>query len=307
MLLARLLALAVSANVAAAALLRHSGDREARVDPGFHKRDPAIPDVKNQSFKTTEKCTIEREQLSARLDELIAERARLDSTCATEISHYEDMNAMADVQIRNLKKMVDDKKDESELPPLYREKYEAIMCEKVYDGFVMQGDSESRQEVLDICNGTKSLRECSLKRNGLDNMSYGYFKHLQNQTELLWSHHTGDEKENLTASPECFQAKQIQDQVDSTRNATLEKSKYCEAKQTNLTNAIDNKRKEEDALWAEYHGHISQREPIKKNASAEVKTKFCVGIAMVVQNYSTVDRGAIKTFYDTECVPSFKR
>lgn len=284
-------------------------------DHRFHQRDPDIPNVKRQDFKTTVKCTKERQDLAKELDRLIAEKDKLDAQCATDLGHYQDMNSVTQQQIERLKPMVAERKDESDLPPLYNAQYTAIMCAKLHDGFVMDGE-KARAEVMHICNGNKSLTECKLESRDPFGGGSSYETEVVDWTghynlpSKLASHflqHRPSSGHEELESPECFQAKAVQEQVDSTKKSTKSKADHCSKEERKLKVDLEKKRKAEDALWTEYHGHISQKGPIRKKEAEKVKTKFC---AAVQRNHTGAigchkdRRSAIEEFYGANCLPS---
>lgn len=305
--------------------------------PNFHERDQQIPDVQDQDFKTTMKCTEERKALAEELNELLAARAELDKECQMDLDHYRYMNAVTDGQIKRLKPIVADRTDESDLPPFYREKYSAIMCQKLYDGLLGR-DKKVRLEVYNICDGKKSLTECELERWGDVDIRppgvdwAGYVK--KNDTNILrrlrmvapapvpapapapaallavdpcplplkmWSAVV----EAKRASPECFQAKAVQDQVDSIRKSKLAKEKSCQKEELKLKGDLRKKKREEDALWTEYHGHITQKEPIKKKEAQQVAKRFCGAVHTYRENNQcNSDRKLeMEDFYRANCLP----
>jgi hypothetical protein len=271
---------------------------------GYHDRDPNVPDFEDQSYETTVKCNEERDDLAMELEDLLREKEELDVQCEADLRHYKEMIEMADEQIDRLKPMVAERLDESDLPPLYKAQYTAIMCTKLYDGFLME-DKISRREVNDICHGRKSLTECKLQSYGMGqdgDYSTGYYKKPKFHTKLLRLQH------RVTASPECFQAKAVQDQVDSTRESSKSKSEYCRTEVAKLKVKLDKKGAAEDVLWNRYNGHVSQRETIKKEAAQQVTKQFCAVVANASrQENKTSDcrddgKASIKAFHLENCL-----
>jgi len=282
--------------------LRYPPDDEGEHD-GYHDRDPNVPDVEDQSYETTVRCNQERDDLAMELEDLLHEKEELDVQCAADLRHYAEMIEMSDEQLDRLKPMVAERLDESDLPPLYKAQYTAIMCTKLYDGFLMD-DKISRREVNDICHGRKKLTECKLQSSamGPDGESTGYYKKPKTYTKLLRLRHS------VTASPECFQAKAVQEQVDSTRESSKTKAEYCRTEVAKLKVQLDKARDAEDVLWSRYNGHVSQRETIKKEAAQHVTKRFCAVVANASrQENKTSDcrddgKASIKAFHMENCL-----
>jgi len=245
-------------------------------DNGSDGRYPRIPDEQDQSFETTVKCTRERDALSKQLDKLLADKDRLDVKCEADLRYYREMISMAEQQIDRLKPIVAERLDESDLPPLYMAQYTAIMCTKLWDGFLMD-DKGSHREVNMICQGKKKLTACKLERyyalpdeaahTEAKENSTGYYKQPKLHTEFLRVQHPG--------SPECFQSKAVQDQVDSTRRSTNTKAKHCAKEVAKRKAELEKMREAEDVLWTKFNSHISQRETIKDDAAKKVTKRFC--------------------------------
>jgi hypothetical protein len=316
MLLVRLLLLAASGSVASvvASIPKESLLRFGRLggnapaasasaedpskDDRFHNRNSDVPDVQGQTYETTAKCIREQEALARELDELIADTAKLDKDCETGLSHYKDMNVVTERQINRLKTIVADRKDESDLPPFYRARYTSIMCAKFHDGFVTHNE-RARLEVYAICDGNKSLTDCRLR----------------SAEDVIWSHSrlyevstvaVDPSSAKLRASPECFQAQAVQDQVNSTRKARNDKEQKCKNEEAKLRKDLNKKREVEDDLWTEYYGHVSQKGSIKKEEAWRVATRFCP----IVRTYRqggpacTRDRDRMmEDFYRAKCLP----
>jgi len=306
MMLVRLLSLAASIVAASSSDVIHF--RTFRLRKSLS--DPT------QGLATEAKCTKERNDLAKALEQTIAEKKKLEQQCAINLDHYREMNALTQEQIDRVKVMVAERNDESDLPPLYKAQYTAIMCSKLHDGFIMDGNDKARGEVNDICNGTKSLRDCKLEslepsytddNYGAYHANKGHLAKFKNVAEFFHRMQPSSEGEDF-ASPECFQAQPLQQEVDSTKQSTRAKAEYCSKEEKRLKFDLEQKRKTEDELWTEYHGHISQKEPIRKEEAAGVKAKFC---ALVQQAPSTGckndRRNTFKAFYAANCVSRYPR
>jgi hypothetical protein len=282
-------------------------------DERFHKRDPEIPDESSQDFETTVKCTKEREALAKELNDLIAKKEKLDAQCATDLEHFREMNALKDQQIEQLKPMVADKKDESELPPRYKAQYTAIMCAKLHDAYIIDDGSsrnkKARQEVKDICAGKTKLQDYTLE-SIIDPMDEyesetGYFKRQAKLTKFLRHQHASHEV--APESPECFQATAVQDQVDSTRTSMKAKEEYCAKEEAQLKVDLEKKRRREDALWTEYHSHVTHEPAIRKKEAEKVTTKFCDVVQKNPPGRTGCEgdsRSAIEAFFHATCLPA---
>jgi len=280
-------------------------------DGGFHDRHPYQPDEEDQRFETTVKCTRERDALSKELDELLADKHRLDVQCDADLEYHREMILMAKQQIDRLRPMVAERLDESDLPPLYKAQYTAIMCMKLWDGFLMD-DKDSHGEVEQICHGKKNLTDCRLERHDTfpdDNVhteahenSTGYFKQPKLNTKLLRVQHP--------SSPECFQSKAVQDQLDSTRKSSKSKAKYCAKEVAKLKAELEKMRDAEDVLWTKFNSHVSQRETIKDKAAQKVTTKFCSVVQAQAETSrrqkrsgcNNEDKDVIKAFHAKNCL-----
>jgi len=274
-----------------------------------------VPEHPDTGMKdATTKCTRERDALAQELDKLLAEKGEVDRQCDADLRYYREMIVMAEQQIDRLKPMVADRLDESDLPPLYEAHYAAIMCKKLFDGFLMD-DRSSRLEVGAICDGRQNLTECKLQRYDAlpdDAMhaeargdSAGYYKHAKIRAKLLRLQHRSGEKE--PASPECFQAKAVQDQVDSTRQSSKTKEEYCAKEVVRLKANLEKMQEAEDVLWTKYNGHVSQRDTIKKEAALKVTSRFCAVVQASRKKKSgcNSDRKAkatIKAFHAKNCL-----
>lgn len=318
----RLLALAASFAFVSGRIGEHASDdpsvfaargRPQEDGDRFHNRDHHVPDVSDQAFETTVKCTRERDKLASELDRLLAERRQLDGKCEADLQYYREMTSMAQQQIARLTAMVAERLDESDLPPLYKAQYKAIMCTKLYDGFVMDVKS-SRREVSEICEGRRNLTDCKFQRyesatyeamhTGVEGNSTGYYKQLSKlQTKFLRLSSSVDNVQG--ASPECFQAKAVQDQVDSTRRSSKLKKEYCAKEVAKMKVNLEKMQKKEDDLWTKYNSHISQRDTIKKQAAQKVTVEFCAAVQASRKrkgdcNHSQKD--FIKAFHGEKCL-----
>lgn len=335
-----------SGLVAPASLKDSSQDRRA------HRQSHRTPTVADQEPETAAKCTEEREMLAKELDELIAERRKLDQECKADARNYKDMISLTDRQIKYLKKTVAERKDESDLPPLYNAYYTAIMCAKFHDGFLIkdQKTEETRQEVFDICEGRKALKDYELKDldDGLGIQSYGevdraaewqtarqqheewpnLYNQSSNQTDInqsssktniLRRHQHGqggkpflqwDEAQQRMhqrgvkeqESPKCFQSQALQEQVDSTRKSRNDEQEHCKESKLELAADLKKKRGEEDALWTEYYGHVTQKGPIRREQAKKVATKFCIAVETHSPGASCDPDRALKDFYVESCI-----
>lgn len=282
LLLARLVLLAACIDLARC----HAGGlRRGRLlqyptsdeDDGFHQRDPRVPDVDDQRFDTTVKCTSERDALAKQLDKLLADKDRLDVRCEAELRYYREMISVANQQNHRLKQIVAERLDESDLPPLYVAQYTAIMCAKLWDGFLMD-DKDSHRDVNMICQGEKNLTACKLERydtltgeavhTEADEHFGAYYKQTKPHTEFL--------RVQQSASPECFQSKAVQDQVDSTRRSTDSKAKHCAKEVAKRKAELETLQEAEDVLWTKFNNHTSQSEAMKRDAARKVTKRFCV-------------------------------
>lgn len=281
-------------------------------DGRFHKRGKgSYPNVPDQKYKTTVKCTGERDDLAKELNVLMASQKKLDVQCVRDVSHLKNMNVLTGQQIDRLKPIVSDRKDESDLPPMYRAQYTAIMCGKVHAGYFMN-DQKARREIDGICAGKKSIGDyklLSLGKNKLGNGDHtgessqnwaGYYK--ARKKKLANFFHGA---EDAAASPECFQAQALQKQVDSTRIGMKKKEAVCKKETAKLRTKLVSQRKKEQALWTQYHGHISKKGPIKKKEAEKVATKFCVVVKAKSSglNCGKNKLAAIKAYHSSHCIP----
>merc|ERR1719375_2611166 len=217
------------------------------------------------------------------------------------------------MQIDRLKAMVAERLDESDLPPLYEAQYKAIMCTKLYDGFVMDVRS-SRSEVGEICEGRRNLTDCKFERYqsltdeamqaaAVGNTT-GYNKQFAKlQTKFLRLPSSIEDVHS--ASPECFQAKAVQDQVDSTRSSSRLKKEYCAKQVAKKKAKLEKMQATEDELWTKYNSHVSQRDTIKKQAAQEVTTKFCAAVRSSRKRKGDCDHSQkdfLKAFHAENCL-----
>lgn len=314
MLLVRLLfqATSMAAMVIAANPQRNIRLRSGRVADSIPTALTSVVDPPDQDHKTLVKCTKERELLAKELDKLIADRRKVEDQCKVELDHYRGMNRVLSQQVERLKLMVAERKDESDLPPLYKAQYTSIMCSKFHDGILMR-DSKVRAEVYQICDGNKSLTECRLKRlddpTDIDGISL--------EADMEWSDQGGDLRHSnatsraskMIASPECYQAKALQEEVDSTQKSKDDKQQYCEKETRKLQTELEKKKAEENALWTEYHGHISQEGEIKIEQAQNVTLFFCGAVNAYRQrradeNCTDYRQQNAQEFYRKNCVPS---
>lgn len=223
-------------------------------------------------------------ELQNQLAELSAEKAKLDQKCDADIKHYRSMNKASDKQIQQLKPMVAAKKDESDIAPLYREHYSIIMCSKIHAAFIYK-EEDARRDIMELCSSDKSLTEFPLPRE----------EDAVLHEDPLLSTRLLKQPSNSSG---CDYASDLEKQVDSARGAKEKKEQYCEQEVPKLKADLSRKRKEENDLWLEYD-RMSNKPKIKKKTAAEVKTKYCT---VVQQNYN-VDEAAIKSFYNSECIP----
>lgn len=322
MLLVRLIPLAASLIVAAASVsfLRKGAPappknkvlKDPSKDGQFHKRGKgAFPNVPDQKYKITVKCVGERDALAKELNEVMASQKKLDVQCKRDVNHLKNMNVLTERQIKKLKPIVSDRKDESDLPPMYRAQYTAIMCGRVHAGYFMN-DQKARRQIDGICAGNKSLADYRLLSLGKNNMGQG--DHT-GDASVNWAGYYKAKKKKLAnffhgaedaaASPECFQAQALQKQVDSTRKAMKTKEAVCKKKTAKLRTKLVLKRKKEQALWTQYHGHISKKGPIKKKEAEKVATKFCVVVQAKSSglNCGKTKLATIKAYHSSHCLP----
>lgn len=290
--------LAAAALVAESAFLQLETSVRARSPDGFHDRNPQVPDVADQSYETTVKCNQERDVLAKELDHLLMAREAIDSQCEADLANQRELRRLAAKQVERLRALVAERKDQSELPPMYKAKYTAIMCVKLRNGFMMN-DRACHTEVKHICSGNISLTDLELSHHD----SLGFLKSLRGQLTVL-VRGSDDAQREIRISPECFQAKAVQDQVKAVKQASAKKLQDCSAKQKGLIEETEKLRQIENGLWTEYNGHVSQREPIKQKAAKEVQEEFCSAVkASKDVDCNAKAKRKIEAFYTARCLP----
>jgi len=281
-------------------------------DGKFHKRGKgSFPNVPDQKYKITVKCTGERDDLAKELNVVMASDKKLDVQCKRDVDHLKNMNVLTGQQIKRLKPIVADRNDESDLPPMYRAQYTAIMCGKIHAGYFMN-DKKAKLQIDGICAGNKSLSDYKLLSVGSNKMGHG--DHVGDSPQNWAGMYKAKKKklanffhgaEDAAASPECFQAQALQKQVDSTRKAMKTKEAVCKKETTKLRTKLVLQRKKEQALWTKYHGHISKKGPIKKKEAEKVATKFCVVVQAKSSglNCGKNKLATIKAYHSSHCIP----
>lgn len=238
-------------------------------------------DVKGQDYKTTIKCNKQRDDLQTELDLLLAEKAREETACRKMLKQRGDLVELVKKNVARLTPIVADRLDESELGPQYKERYTVIMCGKIYNAFVMK-DERARLDIMAICDGTKPMpQRVEPELTGFA-ANASFHAHLESER----------------ASPECFQALPLQNEVDATKAVKERNALKCKAEEMRLQDELEMHRKDENALWTQYHGHVSQKPQIRKKAQDDVRVKFC---AVVQQNYK-FDEDMIVGFFNANCI-----
>lgn len=231
-------------------------------------------EIREPSYQDALACSSQISSISKEMNNLMLQNQRMEIECKQRMDYYEGAIKSVELAKSIYKRSAKGHDSEAEITATYQQRYQNLMCSKVYDAFHL-GEKDSRMDVLHLCTNRTSL---SLRSTSLRVRRYG---------------------DALRIST-CPAAQELERKMNTLRAAVQRKGEQCKANVSSLKTKLGQLRAEEDDLEDRHFAHYDNKSEIRDRVGSEVTTRFC----KVIMSAYGMNESIIEDFWALTCARS---